>query len=236
MEYALFVLVGVLGSLVSAVFGFGTAILVLAVGSHILPVKETIALGTVLFTASTMTKTFLYAKHMDWKTITIMSLVSLPFAYLGAELLIGTPPEIAKRLLGGMVLLYLIVSNLKRLPSIQIGMFGIVLGSAGYGFISGLLGTGNIIKVVIFREMKISKEAFVGSMAATSVLANLAKLYSYGSSGLLTEDMLIPAISLVVGVVIVATIGRSILAKLEMRIFQLGVQILLGVAGVALFM
>jgi uncharacterized membrane protein YfcA len=216
------------------VFGFGTAILVLAVGSHILPVKETIALGTVLFTASTVTKTFLFAKHMDWKTVTIMSLVSLPFAYLGAELLIGTPPEIAKRLLGAMVLLYLLVSNIKRLPAIQVGTMGILIGSAGYGFISGLLGTGNIIKVVLFREMKMSKEAFVGSLAATSVLANLAKLYSYGSSGLLTDEMLVPAISLIIGVVIVATIGRSILSKLNVRVFELGVQILLGVAGIAL--
>ena len=63
----LFVLLGCTASIISAVFGFGTALIVLAVGSHIIPVKDAIALGTVLFTASTVLKTVLFGKHIDWR-------------------------------------------------------------------------------------------------------------------------------------------------------------------------
>ena len=236
MDYLLFVLVGLVGSIASAVFGFGTALLVLAIGSHILPVKETIALATVLFTVSTVTKTALFARHIEWKTVAVMALGCLPFAYLGAELLAMAPPDLIKRLLGSMILAYLALSLADRLPTIKIGTVGLIGGSALYGFASGFLGSGNLIKVIIFREMKITKEAFVGAMAATSVMSNFAKLTSYVRTGLLTTEMAWPAIVLGLGAIGAALLGRAILKKLNVKEFELGVQILLGISAVALLL
>jgi len=234
VDYVLFVLVGTIGSLASAIFGFGTALLVLAVGSHILPVKETIALATVLFTASTVTKTFLFGKHIDWKVVVIMAIACLPFSYLGAQLLVVVPADHIKRLLGAMILIYLILSVTGRMPTIRIGTVGLVTGSALYGFVSGFLGSGNLIKAIMFREMKITKEAFVGAMAATSVMSNFAKLTSYTQTGLLHADMFWPALALVISSVIAAFIGRAVLARLETRNFETGIQILLATAAAAL--
>lgn len=234
MEYVLFVLVGLVGSLASAVFGFGTALLVLAVGAHILPVKETIALATVLFTASTVTKTFLFSRSIDWKMVAIMALASVPFAYLGADLLVDLPTDVARKALAVMVLLYLFLSVVDRLPRISIGTKGLVVGSALYGFVSGLLGSGNLIKVILFREMKVSKEAFVGAMAASAILNNAVKLISYSANGLLTADMAVPAAALVASGVIAAFVGKVILKRLEVRVFEVGVQLLLAVAAITL--
>ena len=227
-------LIGLVGSLASAVFGFGTALLVLAIGSHVLPVKETIALATVLFTASTVTKTFLFARHIDWKVVVLMAVACLPFAYLGAELLAVAPAVAIKRLLGAMVLIYLGLSLTKRLPRIRIGTGGLIAGSALYGFVSGLLGSGNLIKVILFREMNITKEAFVGAMAATSVMSNAAKLTSYTKSGILTADMAVPALALCASAVIAAFAGRMILKKIDVGTFETGVKVLLGAAAIML--
>ena len=234
MDYALFVLIGLLSSIASAVFGFGNALFLLAIGSHILPVKETIALATVLFVASTVTKTFLFGKHIDWKVVAIMSVACLPFAYLGAQLLAIAPAEQIKRMLGVMILIYLALSLTNRLPAFKIGLLGLITGSALYGFVSGLLGSGNLIKVVMFREMNITKEAFVGAMAATSVMSNFAKIFSYTQSGLLNATLLWPALALVVSAVAAALLGRAVLQKMNLATFETGVQILLGAAAVAL--
>ncbi len=234
MDYVVFVIIGVLGSLASAVFGFGTALLVLAIGSHVIPVKEAIALATVLFTASTVAKSALFARHIDWKVVAVMALACLPFAYLGAQLLAIVPADHIKRLLGAMVLAYLALGLANALPAWRIGMTGLVAGSALYGFVSGLLGSGNLIKVIMFREMKITKEAFVGAMAATSVMSNLAKLTSYFETGLLGAHVAWPALALAVGAVIAAVIGRAVLTTLDGKTFETGVQVLLGAAAVAL--
>lgn len=236
MEYVLFIALGLIGSLASAVFGFGTALLVLAVGSHILPVKEAIALATVLFTASSVTKTLLFRKQIDWKIVAIMAIACVPFAYLGAELLAFVPAAYLKRLLGAMVLIYLGLSLVNRLPAIKVDTVGLLAGSALYGFISGFLGSGNLIKVMLFREMKITKEAFVGAMAATSVLSNFAKLSSYMQSGILHSDTLQVTLALAISAVAAAFVGRTILNKINLKTFEIGVQVLLGAAAAALLL
>lgn len=234
MDQIAFILIAFVASFASAIFGFGSALLVLAFGSLILPVKETITLATVLFTASTVTKSLLFRDHIDWKMVAVMSFACLPFAYLGAQLLAVASAEFVKPMLGVMVLIYLGLTATKRFPSISIGMPGLFAWSALYGFVSGFLGSGNMIKVMLFREMKITKEAFVGAMAATAVLSNIVKLTSYIRSGLLTVDMAWAALALVLVSVAVALIGRLFLKKLSAKAFQTGVQVLLGIAAIAL--
>ena len=234
MDYVVFVAIGLIGSVASAVFGFGTALLVIAIGSHVIPVKEAIALGTVLFAASTVTKTALFGRHIDWKVVAIMAFGCLPFAYLGAVVLAVIPADFVKRLLGVMVLVYLALTLSGRLPRFKIGTAGLAFGSALYGFVSGLLGSGNLIKVIMFREMNITKEAFVGAMAATSVMSNIAKLVSYTQSGLLRADMTWPALALAASAVVAALLGKAILKKIKVETFELGVKILLGLAAAAL--
>ena len=234
MDYTLFVALGFFASIISAIFGFGTALFVLAIGSHILPVKETIALATVLFTASVLAKTWLFARHIDWKLVAIMVTASLPFAYLGASLLAVAPAPLIKKLLAAMVLIYLALSLFKLMPRWRIGTAGLIVGSTLYGFVSGLIGTGGLIKAILFKEMNIAKEAFVGAMAATSILANFAKLVAYAQTGILTREMAWPAVGLVAAALATSFIGRDVLRHFSVRQFEAGVQILLAVLTVGL--
>nr|WP_319388267.1 sulfite exporter TauE/SafE family protein [uncultured Cohaesibacter sp.] len=234
MVLLLFVVVGFLSALASAVFGFGTALFFLAIGSHLLDVKDTIVLATVLFAASTITKSILYGRHVDWRIVGVMAVSCLPFAYGGSLLLAHVPGDLVKRLLGSMVLCYVILKHIGRLPAVRIGWRGLVVGSALYGFVSGLVGSGNLIKVIMFREMQISRQAFVGAMAATSVMSNLAKLSGYWQSGLLTADMSEPAAALVVSAIAAALLGRFVLNRISADSFETGLQILMVIAALAL--
>jgi len=134
--------------MIAAVFGFGSAMLVLAIGPHIIPVGEAIALSAVLFAASTITKTIVLRDHLDWRIVGIMAIASVPFAYVGGLVLPLLDPVLAKRLLGLMILVYLCTQSLS-LPRFKLATPGLLAGSALYGFLSGLLGSGSVIKVVV---------------------------------------------------------------------------------------
>ncbi len=236
MEYALFVLAGFLGATISAVFGFGTGFVVLAVGTFLLPVKEVIALVAVLFAASTTLKTVLFWRQTNWVLVAKMTVVSLPFAWLGASLLIGFPDVWIEKLLGLMVLAYLIVSSLGFKLRGQQTFAWIAIGSAGYGFTSGLLGTGNLIKAIMFREMGLDRQAFVGAMAASSVLATLVKLQVYTSQGLLHSAHILPGIALIIAAVLAVFLGRTLLLNMNAAQFQSGLKILLAISAIALLL
>ena len=234
LEYIAFVTLGFFATLSSAIFGFGTALIVLSIGAHILPIKETIALATVLFSASTMTKSVVFRKHINWKMVLIMSLSSLPFALLGALLMTAVPADLLQRLLGLMILFYVIFKSLRRLPAVSVTTPWLITASLSYGFISGLLGSGNLVKVVLFQQMQLSKEAFVGAMAATSVLANWVKIGAYSASGLFSDTLILPSVSLCIVAIISVLIGKHFLQKLSTTQFDVGIRITLTISAVGL--
>jgi len=125
--------------------------------------------------------------------------------------------------MGIMVQSYLLLITFNWMPKFKIGLPGIVLGSTEYGFISGLLSSGNIIKAILFREMNISKQAFVGAMAATSVLANVVKLDAYEQSNLINMALLRPMVSLAIFAVIAVLAGRYLLHKVSKEDFTVGI-------------
>lgn len=235
MDYAVFVGIALISSIVSAVFGLGTALLVIAVGSHILPIKEAIALATILFTAETCTRTFLYRAHIDWRLTGLMTAFSVPFAYLGASALAVAPVDLLKTSLGSMILLYVVMAFSGWRPKVEMGRTALILGSAGYGFVSGLLGTGNVIKAVVFDHMGLRKEAFVGVMAATSVLANFTKIGSYVADGLIDERHFLPGVGLVFCIVAVTLLGRVLLKRVTPEHFRTGVLLILAAVSISLF-
>ena len=234
MADLIFVLLGFVSCLISAIFGFGSALFVLAIGAYILPVKETIALGAVLFTASGMSKVILFRKYVDWSTAGIMAIGSIPFSYIGASLVPIAPAEVLRKGLGLMVLCYLIFSLSSWQIKIKIERVGLIFGSGIYGFLSGFLGGGNVVTAILFQEMGLQKEAFVGAMAATSLLANVVKVITYSKNSLITEERFSIIIGLICSAIFAVFLGRTLLKELSVKHFRRGVLAMLGIVAIGL--
>ncbi len=220
----LFLLLGFAATLVSAVFGFGTALVMLSAGALVLPVKDAIALSAVLFTASTLAKSILFRAAIPWRAAIGVSVVSLPFAWLGGLGLDLVPADLLRRLLGVMVLVSLALEWARWMPAARPARGMLFVGAGLYGFLSGLLGSGNLVKAVLFRRMALGGEAFVGIMAATSVLANIGKLGAYAGTGVLSFERWPLMVALAGSAVAATTIGRYWLRRLDPRWFETGLQ------------
>lgn len=234
LPYLLFIAASAAASVVSAVFGFGTAMIVLAVGAMVLPVKETIALATVIFTSNTVIKTWLYRREIDWPLAVWMSLASLPFAYLGAVVMIWAPVEFMQKALGILVVIYVVMQVRRPKTDLHLSK-PVILGCSGlYGFLSGLLGTGNVVKAMFLQRAGLERHGFVGVMAATSVLANVVKLGTYGKAGILTLGHGPAAFGLVLVSLVSTIAGRAVLHRVNSDQFRIGVLVILTVIATTL--
>lgn len=232
--HLLFVVLAAAGSLISAVFGFGTAIILLAGGALFLPVPECIALSTIIFAANTLNKSWIHRHHIDWRLTIQMSLVSLPFAWAGAELMVEVPVDWLRRGLAAIVILHILLQFLKARPAFTPSLSAVIGISGLYGFLSGLIGTGNIIKALFLDRAGFERQSFVGVMAATSVLANAGKLFSYSQSGLFGPQHLMPALALLAVSVITTLAGRHLLTRISGSQFKVGLRLILLVVAVSL--
>jgi len=234
IEYILFVFLGFFASIVSSMFGLGSALIVLTLGAYLLPTQELIALSTVLFATSTISKSILFRRAIDWRLAIQIALLSLPFAYLGVYAMLNTSPALLRRLLGAMILMYLLHSHLSRHAHYKLGKTGLLIGSATYGFVSGFLGSGNIVKAMVLQRVNMDKEAFVGIMAATSVLANITKLTALTQSGIYRAELYSTVAALALAGLFAALLGRVGLRKISEKQFQFGLQWVLGACALGL--
>ncbi|MEM7292115.1 MAG: hypothetical protein AAF420_01810, partial [Pseudomonadota bacterium] len=98
------------------------------------------------------------------------------------------------------------------------------------------LGSGNVVKAVLFRQLAIAKESFVGIMAATSILVNVAKLTAYVQNGLLNTSQ-IPVYFWLIGAAIsTALLGKYLLKRVSLQLFERGVLVILGLAALNLLL
>jgi uncharacterized membrane protein YfcA len=276
MMYTLFVLLAFVSSLLSSIFGFGSAMIVLAIGPYFLPGHDVVALSAVLFAASTLTKTIAFRAHLHWPLVITITLGSLPFAYVGGLMLPLLSQEVLQRCLGILILTHVLLTQtklrlLRRLQSLrgthlqtdtgtdtdtdtdtaqvsttvqmqqpiqqsapQPGKIYLIAIAACYGFTSGLVGSGSVIKALFFRRLELSKEAFVGTMAATSVVATIGKIGAYTQTGLLHSGLRTPMLALIIVAITAVLIGRVTLRKIDSAVFTHGVTVLLIVAGIGL--
>jgi uncharacterized membrane protein YfcA len=116
----------------------------------------------------------------------------------------------------------------------QPGKIYLIAIAACYGFTSGLVGSGSVIKALFFRRLELSKEAFVGTMAATSVVATIGKIGAYTQTGLLHSGLRTPMLALIIVAITAVLIGRVTLRKIDSAVFTHGVTVLLIVAGIGL--
>jgi len=209
-----------IASLISGIIGFGSAIIFISLGSLFFPIKSVIFLGTVFFLAMNASKIMLYAKAIQGRLATLIILAGLPGTYLGAKFMVTSDPAFLQKILGGIILLYVIWASLHHGKIKKISHFVVAGGSFVYGLVAGAIGTGSVIKVMILDRIGLRKEAFVGTMAVTAGLSNVIKLWVYSSLPLAEKNEYGLMAALVVIAFLGTWLGRHVLRKLTPEAFQ----------------
>ncbi|WP_085907259.1 sulfite exporter TauE/SafE family protein [Kiloniella majae] len=235
MEPYIFITIAFVGSLISAIFGLGSGFIVLSLGSLFIPIKDCIALTTILFMASTFTKTILYHQYINWRLSAIIALGSIPFSWLGAETLASIDPEPLRPLLAGFIILSVIINSLGIKLSLP-KRTSIALSTAAlYGYVSGLLSSGNPIKALALDRMGFEKQSFIGVMAATALGVNITKLISYSGNNILRPEHYPLGAALIMISIASALIGKKLIHGIESDKYRQGLSIILIFSAITLF-
>jgi uncharacterized membrane protein YfcA len=165
--------------------------------------EAVVPIATLFFLSMNLTKMSLFRSEVNWQLTRTLVLASVPGVVLGAFLLAYLPTDFVRRVVCAFVILFLLVEIFKlktyEIRSTRLALLGVGMG---YGFLSGLIGSGSIVRTPLLLKMKLSKGAFIGTAAAASLFSNVIKVGAYWSTGLMTSYVLVNgALSVVVGVV-----------------------------------
>jgi uncharacterized membrane protein YfcA len=212
--------------------GFGVGTVLTPTFVFFFDIKTAVFLVAVVHLSNNFLKFALFAKHMQKEIFLRFGVLSLAGAVIGS-LLYGT---IDATLLTILLALFLIVVGGTEFLPVPALRFPPSIDMAG-GFLSGLMGglIGNqgAIRSAYLLNYNLSKEAFIGTATAISLVVDLTRIpvYLYKESDLFFRDW-----SGLVVVILVAfagtLVGQQLLKKLPLERFRLivaGFVLLLGI-------
>ncbi len=185
-----------------------------------------VPIATMFYLSMNITKMIIFRSDIDWCLVKKLVLSSIPGLIAGSLLIAYIPTSITRQIIACLVIIFLIIEifKIKNYEIKNTGLAIIIVGLV-YGFLSGLIGSGGMVRTPLLMKMGLSKSAFIGTAAAASLFSNIIKMISYSINGLITGYVLVNGFfSMLIGV-IGAQIGKYLLKYVKDKSFKWILQI-----------
>lgn len=178
LQYLLLAAGSFLAAFISGAAGFGGSLLLLplvtacvgpALGVPVLTVAQ--LMGNIARMAGGW-------REIDWKSVGLFSITSLPLAALGAFGFSLLPQAVVSRWIG-LALILLVAAKGVSKRELPHGTGTLLIGGAVTGGLSGLCGSGGPIGAAVFLSLNLPPVAYIASEAATATAMHLLKIVIY---------------------------------------------------------
>jgi uncharacterized protein len=236
--------------------GFGLGTILTPVFALFFPVPTAIAMTAIVHLANNLFKIGLVGRDADWPTVARFGLPAALAAVAGASLLAlfaglpalasyelgGRVHEITplKAAIGALIAAFALLELWPRFARLAFAPRWLPLGGFLSGFFGGLSGNQGALRAAFLIKAGLSKEAFVGTGAACTVLVDTVRLTVYGVAfhaggwAVLHGDggglVLAAAASAFLG----AWLGKRLLKKVTLRFVELTVAAMMVLIGAGL--
>lgn len=232
---ALVGLVALLGSMLSAVSGFGSAAVLLPVLALAMGEKEAVPVLTVAQIVGNASKAWFNRALVRWSAVRWYLRGAVPAAVVGSLAFVAAPARLLAGLMGGFLLLAVAWRRWKRtdavdapapMPDRRLWIVGLFTGA-----LSALVGGAGPVAGPFFLAAGMVKGAYVGTEALAALGVHAAKLAAFGSAGILSPRTLVLGLALAPLMVAGASLGRRIVDRLTQRTFVVIVECALVLAA-----
>ena len=228
------VAVALIASVLSAVTGFGGAVILLPVVVWVFGVRDAVPILTVAQLIGNLARAYFNRDELAWSVTAWFSVGAVPASVLGALLFVSAPVALLTRLLGVFLLGTVAYPHTKFGQQLRITRSGFLGVGALLGFLSALLGSVGPLAAPFFLSYGLVSGAYIGTEASTAVVMHLVKVVVYGRFALL--DLASIATGLAIGVVLIvgSYVGKRLLVRVPTTVFPQIVEAVLIVSGLQL--
>lgn len=204
----------------SSALGTGTGLFLLPIAILRYGAPEGIGIITIYYICQNVNKILFFRKHVQTKVGLYIGLFSIPGSIIGAYALAIVDPELFKKAFATVFLLYLAKDTFFKETKMFSEKHLLPVFGFFYGLLSGLLGTGIVVKGPTLRSLGLLKESYIGTYAFTSFINNIPKIITYSLTGVVTVTSYIEALPLLALSIIGTAIGKRCNALIHPRVFK----------------
>jgi uncharacterized membrane protein YfcA len=219
-----------LAALISGAAGFGGSLLLLPVTTAIVGADVAVPVLTIAQLIGNIARMSTGFKQIDWKSVDLFSITSLPLAALGAFGFALLPKDLVTRFIGATLIILVIIKMVshKDLPN---NKETLLVGGAITGGLSGLCGSGGPIGAAVFLSLHLAPVAYIASEAATATAMHIVKTIIYSKLTDINIYTLLIGLAMGAFMFVGTYVAKHFIENMEKGKFQKYVAILLGIVG-----
>jgi len=231
IQFATLAGVAFLAATVAGVTGFGGAAIILPVLVVFYGTRDAIPILTIVQLVGNGSRVWFNRRAIDLAVVKWFALGGVPAAVAGAILFAKAPLGILTRFLGAFLILLVVWRHLPRTP-MRMTLRGFAALGAGASFLSALVGSVGPLMAPFFLAYGLTKTAYIGTEALTTVIMHLTKLVVYKQNSLLSGKAMWVGLVLSPVMILGSYVGKLIVERLPERAFIVVIEVTLVAAGV----
>ncbi len=220
------------GFTIAGVAGFGGGVVALPVLVWVFGVREAIPILSISQLLSTASRVWLHRDGINWPVARHFALGALPLSVLGSFIFISIDTTVLVRILGVMMLLFVVYTRLPTGRDFTMKLWGFAPLGAATGFGSAFLGIPGPFAAVFYLAYGLAASPYLGTSSLGMGIIQVPKLIIFGASDLLTLRVLLLGIGLGAIAAAAAYLGRLILKKAPEKVFPRIITAMLLVSGI----
>jgi uncharacterized membrane protein YfcA len=179
MHLIMIAILTVVASAVGTITGFGTSTIMVPVLLLSYAVPETLLFVGIIHWFGNLWKILLFRAGLRWKLILCFGIPGIVASYFGASLVPDLPKELLRRIIGGVMVAYvlflLVQGSFKLKQNIKAG----ICGGALSGFLAGIFGIGGAVRGMFLTAFDLPKAVYISTAGAIAIFIDTTRLTKY---------------------------------------------------------
>ena len=221
---------GVLGG----VIGFGTTIILMPALVYFYGPIQAIPVIALVATVANLSRIFLWWSVIQWRVCVVYSFAAIPFTVLGVNTLVRLDERLVEMALGGFLILLVPLRRWMRKKNFYLKLWQMGLVGAIIGYLTGIVATTGAINTPFFLAYGLSKGAFLGTEAASTLSILFTKGIAFHQLGFL--NMMAIMQGLLIGLCVLAgsIFSKRIVLALPEDKFLLLMELVMLISGLSI--
>ena len=221
---------GVLGG----VIGFGTTIILMPALVYFYGPIQAIPVIALVATVANLSRIFLWWSVINWKVCFVYSITAIPAVILGVNTLVTLNDRLVEITLGLFLILLIPIRRWMRKQNFYLKLWQMSLVGAAIGYLTGIVATTGAINTPFFLAFGLTKGAYLGTEAASTLSILFTKGITFHQLGFLNTTAIIQGLLIGSCVLVGSIFSKRIVLALPEKKFLLLMELVMLISGVSI--
>ena len=228
---------GVLGlsaGVLGGVIGFGTTIILMPALVYFYGPIQAIPVIALVATVANLSRIFLWWSVINWKVCFVYSITAIPAVILGVNTLVTLDDRLVEITLGFFLILLIPIRRWMRKQNFYLKLWQMSLVGAVIGYLTGIVATTGAINTPFFLAFGLTKGAYLGTEAASTLSILFTKGITFHQLGFLNTTAIIQGLLIGSCVLLGSIFSKRIVLALPEKKFLLLMELVMLISGVSI--